>query len=103
MCDRASRSIWASAVSPAFSPAPCWPSSWRERGAHGAFSAATMNAEKLALHGGSPVRPTLLPYARQTIEPDDLAAVNAALTADWITQGPLVARFERALAERAGV
>jgi perosamine synthetase len=44
-----------------------------------------------------------LPYAHQTIEPDDLAAVNAALTADWITQGPLVARFERALAERAGV
>jgi len=44
-----------------------------------------------------------LPYAHQTIEPDDLAAVNAALTADWITQGPLVARFERALAERVGV
>jgi len=48
-------------------------------------------------------RPTLLPYAHQTIEPDDLAAVNVALTADWITQGPLVARFERALAERVGV
>jgi dTDP-4-amino-4,6-dideoxygalactose transaminase len=62
-----------------------------------------MNAEKLALHGGPPVRPTPLPYAHQTIEPDDLAAVNAALMADWITQGPLVARFERALAERAGV
>lgn len=62
-----------------------------------------MHAEKLAIHGGHPVRPTLLPYAHQTIEPDDLAAVNAALTADWITQGPLVARFERALAARAGV
>ena len=49
------------------------------------------------------MRPTPLPYAHQTIEPDDLAAVNAALTADWITQGPLVARFERALAERVGV
>jgi perosamine synthetase len=58
--------------------------------------------EKLALRGGSPVRSTPLPYARQTIEPDDLAAVNEALTADWITQGPLVARFERALAERVG-
>jgi perosamine synthetase len=53
--------------------------------------------------GNSPVRPTPLPYAHQTIEPDDLAAVNAALTADWITQGPLVARFEQALAEHAGV
>ena len=58
---------------------------------------------KLAHRGGSPVRPTLLPYAHQTIEPDDLAAVNAALTADWITQGPLVARFEQALAEYGGV
>ena len=61
------------------------------------------SADKLAVFGGSRVRTTLLPYAHQTIEPDDLAAVNAALTADWITQGPLVARFERALAERAGV
>src|SRR5882672_9686721 len=58
---------------------------------------------KLALLGGTPVRPTLLPYAHQTIEPDDLAAVSDALAADWITQGPMVARFERALAERAGV
>jgi dTDP-4-amino-4,6-dideoxygalactose transaminase len=61
------------------------------------------HVKTLALQGGSPVRPTLLPYGHQTIEPDDLAAVNAALTADWITQGPLVARFERALAERARV
>ena len=59
--------------------------------------------ETLALLGGPPVRPTPLPYAHQTIEPDDLAAVGEALTADWITQGPIVARFERALAELAGV
>ena len=62
-----------------------------------------MTEETLALHGGPPVRPTPLPYAHQTIEPDDLAAVGEALTADWITQGPIVARFERALAELAGV
>lgn len=59
--------------------------------------------ENLALHGGPPVRPTPLPYGHQTLEPDDFAAVAAALGADWITQGPTVARFERALAERAGV
>jgi len=59
--------------------------------------------ERLARHGGAPVRPTLLPYARRTIEPDDLAAVTGALNADWITQGPLVARFEAALARHAGV
>ena len=58
---------------------------------------------KLALLGGTSVRPTPLPYAHQTIEPDDIAAVGDALTADWITQGPTVARFESALAERAGV
>src|SRR5213593_1992478 len=56
----------------------------------------------LAQLGGRPVRSTLLPYAHQTIEADDLAAVQEALAADWITQGPAVARFERALAERAG-
>jgi perosamine synthetase len=57
----------------------------------------------IALLGGSPVRRTPLPYARQTLEPDDVAAVADALAADWITQGPTVARFERALADRAGV
>src|SRR5438445_1827564 len=59
--------------------------------------------EKLSLFGGTPSRPTPLPYAHQTIEADDLAAVTEALASDWITQGPTVTRFERALAERAGV
>src|SRR2546426_12072616 len=59
--------------------------------------------EKLSLLGGTPARPTVLPYAHQTIEADDLAAVTEALASDWITQGPTLARFERALAERAGV
>jgi perosamine synthetase len=59
--------------------------------------------DKLALLGGTPVRPRLLPYARQTIEPGDLGAVSEALTSDRITQGPTLARFERALAERVGV
>src|SRR3989441_5996444 len=59
--------------------------------------------DRPAFFGGPPMRATLLPYAHQTIEPDDLAAVQAALAADWITQGPLVARFEQALAARASV
>ena len=54
--------------------------------------------EKLALFGCPQTRPTPLPYAHQTIEADDLAAVTEALAADWITEGPTVARFERALA-----
>jgi dTDP-4-amino-4,6-dideoxygalactose transaminase len=53
--------------------------------------------------GGAPVRSAPLPYARQTIEPDDIATVATALTSDWITQGPVIADFERALADRTGM
>ena len=59
--------------------------------------------DALALLGGPPVRASWLPYARQTVESDDVAAVSRVLTADWITQGPAVADFERALAAHAGV
>ena len=59
--------------------------------------------DTLALLGGPPVRASWLPYARQTVEGDDVAAVTRALTADWITQGPAIADFERALAAHAGV
>ncbi len=55
-------------------------------------------AEKLALHGGAPVRATPLPYARQTIEDGDVQAVAGALRSDWLTTGPLVEAFERAVA-----
>ena len=47
----------------------------------------------LAIAGGTPVRSTLLPYARQSVEPDDVAAVVAALTSDYLTTGPRVAEF----------
>ncbi len=50
---------------------------------------------------GSPVTP-FLPYGRQTIEADDIAAVAEALQADFLTTGPLVDRFEDALAARVG-
>jgi UDP-4-amino-4,6-dideoxy-N-acetyl-beta-L-altrosamine transaminase len=43
-----------------------------------------------------------LPYGRQTIEDDDVAAVAEALRADFLTTGPRVARFETAFAERTG-
>jgi len=46
---------------------------------------------KLVLLGGAPVRAAVSPH--QTIERDDLGAVGDALTADWITQRPTVARF----------
>ena len=59
-------------------------------------------SEKLALFGGAPVRPTGLPYARQSIDAEDIAAVSRALAGDWITQGPGVKQFEEALAAIAG-
>jgi UDP-4-amino-4,6-dideoxy-N-acetyl-beta-L-altrosamine transaminase len=40
----------------------------------------------------------MIPYATQTIEDADLAAVRAVLTGDWLTQGPAVPRFEQAFA-----
>ncbi len=39
-----------------------------------------------------------LPYGRQQIDADDIAAVVAALQGDYLTQGPAVGRFEAALA-----
>jgi UDP-4-amino-4,6-dideoxy-N-acetyl-beta-L-altrosamine transaminase len=43
-----------------------------------------------------------LPYGRQVIEADDLAAVAEALQADLLTTGPRVGGFERAFAARVG-
>ncbi len=40
----------------------------------------------------------MLPYSRQTIREDDLAAVVEALRQELITQGPRLERFEEALA-----
>jgi UDP-4-amino-4,6-dideoxy-N-acetyl-beta-L-altrosamine transaminase len=43
-----------------------------------------------------------LAYGRQTIEDDDIAAVVAALKADFLTTGPTVDAFETAFAEKVG-
>jgi len=58
--------------------------------------------EPLAIKGGKPVRATLLPYGRQAIDEEDIAAVVAVLRSDWITTGPLVEAFEQAVADRVG-
>ncbi len=44
----------------------------------------------------------VLPYGRQSIDDDDVAAVAAALRDDFLTTGPKVAAFERAFAETVG-
>jgi UDP-4-amino-4,6-dideoxy-N-acetyl-beta-L-altrosamine transaminase len=48
-----------------------------------------------------PPGPTL-PYGRQWLDGEDLHAVVEVLRGDWLTQGPTVAAFERALAECCG-
>lgn len=43
-----------------------------------------------------------LPYGRQAIDDDDIAAVVAALKSDFLTTGPLIPAFEKDLAARTG-
>lgn len=43
-----------------------------------------------------------IPYGRQSIDEDDIAAVVEVLRGDWLTQGPTVERFEDAIAEYVG-
>lgn len=40
----------------------------------------------------------MIPYGRQLIDDDDIAAVVDVLKGDWLTQGPNVERFEKTLA-----
>lgn len=44
----------------------------------------------------------MIPYGRQTIEDDDVAAVLEVLRSDWLTTGPKVGEFESAFAEKVG-
>jgi UDP-4-amino-4,6-dideoxy-N-acetyl-beta-L-altrosamine transaminase len=43
-----------------------------------------------------------IPYARQDIDSEDIAAVVKVLQSDWLTQGPSVEKFERAVADYCG-
>lgn len=44
----------------------------------------------------------MIPYGRQDIGQDDIDAVVEVLRSDFITQGPVVPRFERAVADHVG-
>jgi dTDP-4-amino-4,6-dideoxygalactose transaminase len=43
-----------------------------------------------------------IPYGRQSVNEDDIAAVVETLRGDWLTMGPHVASFEEAIAARVG-
>jgi len=47
-------------------------------------------------------KPELLPYGRQAVDDDDIAAVTDVLRSDFLTTGPAVDAFEAALAEQTG-
>lgn len=44
----------------------------------------------------------MIPYGRQDITEADIAAVEAVLRSDYLTQGPAVPRFEQAVAAKVG-
>ena len=66
------------------------------------MTVASVSGEVLAIHGGSPVRETLLPYGRQSIDEGDIQAVVETLRSDWLTTGPKIAEFEEAMAAWIG-
>ena len=56
----------------------------------------------LAIDGGTPVRKTMLNYGHQSISEEDIDAVIRVLRGDWLTTGPSVGAFERAVADFVG-
>jgi len=66
------------------------------------MTATSVKAQTLAIHGGTPVRATLLPYGRQSVEEEDIQAVVDVLRSDWLTTGPKVVEFEEMFAARVG-
>jgi perosamine synthetase len=64
------------------------------------MSATSVSPQALAINGGSPVRETLLPYGRQSVDEADIQAVVDVLRSDWLTTGPKVGEFEEAFAAR---
>lgn len=57
---------------------------------------------ELAINGGQPVRNEFLSYGKQSIEDDDIQAVVDILKGDYLTTGPTISEFEKAVAEYIG-
>jgi len=57
---------------------------------------------KLAIMGGEPVRDTYLTYGRQWVDENDIDAVVNVLKGNYLTTGPNVGNFEKAVTEYVG-
>ena len=44
----------------------------------------------------------MISYGKQNIDKDDIKAVTAILKSDWLTQGPVVKKFEKKLIKNFG-
>ena len=66
------------------------------------MTTVSVSPQALAINGGTPVRATLLPYGRQSIDEADIQAVVDVLRSDWLTTGPKVGEFEEQFAARVG-
>ncbi len=58
--------------------------------------------EKLAIHGGTPVRETKIYYGHQWIDDDDIKAVEEVMRGEYLTCGPTVTELEKRLCEVTG-
>jgi perosamine synthetase len=65
-------------------------------------SPLNLSSSPLAIDGGTPVRDSLLPYGRQSVDEEDIEAVVEVLRSAWLTTGPKVGEFEEAFAQRVG-
>ena len=59
--------------------------------------------KRLSINGGVPVRRDYLPYGKQWVDDEDVAAVLSVLRSDWLTTGPSVSEFEQSVAQYVGV
>src|SRR4029077_15562808 len=66
------------------------------------MTVASTSREVLAIHSGSAVRNTLLPYGQHSLSEDEIHAHGETLRSDWLTTGPKVAEFEEAMAAWVG-
>lgn len=60
------------------------------------------DAEHVHPGKGSLTAMKVLPYGRQNIEEDDIAAVVETLRSDYLTTGPKIAEFEKSVCEATG-